>query len=112
MTRLQQARQGDVLLTRVTTLPAGAQPAPAGDIPGRLALAYGEATGHHHSIVLHGDRVALFRDGGGGAYLVVSDGPPMALEHQEHSTIDLPAGVYQVPVQMEYTPAELVRVAD
>ncbi|MCC7183585.1 MAG: hypothetical protein IT509_08450 [Rhodocyclaceae bacterium] len=62
MTRLQQARQGDVLLTRVTTLPAGAQPAPAGDIPGRLALAYGEATGHHHSIVLHGGRVVLIRD--------------------------------------------------
>lgn len=112
MTTLTQARQGDVLLTRIKALPEGAQPAAAGTIPGRVVLAYGEATGHHHSIALHGDRVALFRDTAGGAYLVVAEGPPVALEHQEHSTITLPAGVYRMPTQVEYSPAELARVAD
>ncbi len=112
MTTLTQARQGDVLLTRLKALPEGALPATAGTVPGRLVLAYGEATGHHHSIALHGDRVTLFHDTAGGAYLVVADGPPVALEHQEHSTITLPAGVYRMPTQVEYSPAELVRVAD
>jgi hypothetical protein len=112
MTALNQARQGDVLLTRIEALPADATPAAPGTVPGRVVLAYGEATGHHHSLALADDRIALFRDTTGGAYLVVADGPPVALEHQEHSTITLPAGVYRMPTQVEYSPAELVRVAD
>ena len=41
-------RQGDVLLLPVSAIPAAATPRPATN--GLLTLAYGEKTGHHHSI--------------------------------------------------------------
>jgi hypothetical protein len=35
-----------------------------------------------------------------------------ALSHEEHSFHATPLGIYQLPTQVEYTPAELRRVAD
>lgn len=110
MTKL--IRQGDVLLQPIPKLPEGAVPDAPGTVPSRVVLAYGEATGHHHSIALAGGRVCRFRDEAGGFYLQVTAGSPVALEHQEHSTIMLDPGVYKLPTQVEYTPSELVRVAD
>jgi hypothetical protein len=112
MTKTNQFRQGDVLLNTIGRLPAGAALAHQGTVPGRVVLAYGEATGHHHSLDLSDGRIALFHDPAGGAYLVVAEGPAVALEHQKHDTIMLPPGIYQMPVQVEYTPAEIRRVDD
>ena len=56
-------RQGDVLIRRIKKLPEKTTPAPAEN--GRVVLAHGEATGHHHSFALS-DRVALFREDGAG----------------------------------------------
>lgn len=106
----QPIRQGDVLLRRIKVLPAGLSPAPAEN--GRLVLAHGEATGHHHSFALS-ERVALFReDGSGGGLFLTITGAPAALEHQEHTALVLDPGHYQVVRQREYSPEEIRRVAD
>ncbi len=42
-------RQGDVLLSAVKAIPAGAKPVPRD--AGRVVLAYGEVTGHAHAVM-------------------------------------------------------------
>ena len=44
-----QFRQGDVYLEQIKSLPSNLQ-IKEPDLPGKIVLAYGEATGHHHSI--------------------------------------------------------------
>lgn len=84
-------RQGDVLLVPVRRLPAGLKPVAPEN--GRVVLAHGEATGHHHSFAFS-DRAALFREdgGGGGLFLSIAAGAPAALEHQEHAAFWRPDG--------------------
>jgi hypothetical protein len=36
----------------------------------------------------------------------------VALTHEEHATVTIQPGVYRLPQQVEYAPAELRRVAD
>jgi hypothetical protein len=102
-------RQGDVLII------------PVGDIPkrlekvaregGRLILAHGEMTGHAHAI--KDQRAALFRDPKLAAiFMDVSGDAPVALEHDEHDTIQVPPGKYEVRRQREYHPEEIRRVED
>ena len=103
-------RQGDVLIRRIKKLPEKTTPAPAEN--GRLVLAHGEATGHHHSFALS-DRVALFReDGAGGGLFLSVTGAPVALEQQEHTALTVDPGVYSVVRQREYHPEAIRQVAD
>ena len=102
-------RQGDVALRGIDKLPTNLIEVQRDN--GAVVLAYGEVTGHSHA--LRGARVALFMDTGSGSgrrYLKVDE--PSDLSHEEHSTITLPAGLYEVLGQVEYTPAEIRRVAD
>ena len=94
--------QGDILLIRVKTLPA-AVPAVPPTTDGRLILAYGEATGHHHA-VLERD-ATLYRSTADAveAWLRVQAGGAV-LTHDEHAPITLPAGTYRVVRQREYVP--------
>ncbi len=112
MTKSQQQkvyRQGDVLIVAVESLPAKLDPV-ARD-KGRVVLAYGEVTGHAHAIKAKG--AALFRDPKLAAiFMLVSADGPVALEHEEHDTITLPPGNYEVRHQREYAPGEIRRVAD
>ena len=102
------AAQGDVLLVACEAIPPNATPvAPEGD---RVVLAHGEATGHHHSF-RHRPEVTLFRDTSGSSYLRV-DAEPAALEHQEHSTITVPPGLFQVLRQRTMHAGMARRVAD
>ena len=130
-------RQGDVLLAQVAKLPEGCKPEPSGS---RLVLAHGEVTGHAHAIYDHkGSRLtkaeALIDAYGspeaaaeiaeaaiarvkarimvapsGDRFLEVTE--PVTLKHEEHTAHEIPPGIYQLPVQVEYTPAALRRVAD
>jgi hypothetical protein len=104
-------RQGDIMLVPISETPHGAKLVEAES--GRLILARGEATGHHHSVAM-ADRVALFREDGAGAGLFLFNGGPGAvmLEHQEHSALAIPTGAFEVRRQAEYTPAALRRVED
>ena len=101
-----QVRQGDVFLTRITEkIPAGSvKEKPDG---GRLILARGEATGHHHSVIE--DDAELIREGERMLLNVLRE---TALQHQEHAEITLDPGLYEVRIQREYSPAEIRRVAD
>lgn len=103
-------RQGDVCLVRVTAIPKDAV---AQEIKGhKVILAYGEVTGHCHrfEFLEQTHNVKLYVAHGGARYLDVS--APSDLLHEEHSTATVPAGKYLLPMQVEYTPAELRRVAD
>jgi hypothetical protein len=103
-------RQGDVLVMPVAALPeTKAAVAPEN---GRLILARGEATGHHHSFAFS-DRVTLFREdgSGGGLFLLVTDAHAV-LEHQEHSALTLPPGNYAVRIQRTFAAGMVQQVAD
>jgi hypothetical protein len=102
-------RQGDVLIVPIAMLPAGLKPVEREH--GRLVLAYGEVTGHAHAI--RDKRAALFRDPKLAAiFMHVSGDEPVALDHQEHDTIHIPPGDYQIIRQREYTPDAIRNVAD
>ncbi len=94
-----QFRQGDVFLMEVTKLPASATHEVASD---KIVLAYGEVTGHSHSV--RAEDAKLYRDNE-DSYLVVET--RANLVHEEHDSIPLPAGVYKVIRQREYNPRTL-----
>lgn len=120
-------RQGDVALASVRAIPKDAvEQAPtraqissasgialSRSLDGfKLILAFGEATGHHHRFEFldKSQNIKLYVAAGGTRYLEVS--VPSDLLHEEHSTARVPAGKWLLPVQVEYTPAELRRVQD
>jgi len=79
----------------VEGIPEGAQEAPRDD--GDIVLAYGEVTGHAHRI--KSKRVALW-SAGDQRYITVAE--PADLTHEEHGTITLAPGSYEVVQQREY----------
>lgn len=76
---------------------------------GRVVLAYGEVTGHSHA--LHSPKVTMFAADGrlSGRYLKVDE--TADLVHEEHDTISVPPGVYEVVRQREYDDSEELRRA-
>ena len=102
-------RQGDVLIVPVAKMPKSVEAVPREN--GRVVLAHGEATGHAHAI--SDQRAALFRDPKLMAvFMHVSGDAAVTLEHDEHETIHLPPGNYQVIRQREYSPEAIRNVAD
>src|SRR5574337_1609097 len=120
----QQIRQGDVQLQPVAKLPEGCKELPQeGD---RIVLAHGEVTGHAHAIYDHimqpevtpgaADEIAeaaiaraiakarLWAAPDGTRYLEVSEA--VTLSHEEHTAHTLQPGIYKLPVQTEYSPAD------
>ena len=103
-------RQGDVLVRRVTRIPADAAKVENAD---RIVLAHGEATGHAHAIAL--DEAHEFSqtaaDGVVYRFLeVLARGA--TLRHEEHAPILLPVGFYEILRQREYSPEEIRNVID
>lgn len=104
---MPQYRQGDVYLIPVTSKGADLRAVPRD--AGRVILAYGEVTGHAHAI-LERDAVLWETPGGSRILAVESEAD---LVHDEHDTIRLPAGLYEVRRQREWTDAdEPIEVAD
>jgi hypothetical protein len=102
-------RQGDVLIVPVAAMPKGVEAVAREN--GRVVLAHGEVTGHAHAIT--DERAALFRDPKLMAvFMHVSGDAPVALEHEEHATIHIPAGDYQIVRQREYSPEAIRNVGD
>jgi len=105
-------RQGDVLLIPVDNIPANAKPVdPDG---GKLILAYGEVTGHHHAVEQQ-DGVQLVTAEQADElrmWLEISTAEPVALTHQEHATIMVPPGRYERRIQREYAPDAIRTVQD
>jgi hypothetical protein len=92
-------RQGDVLIRSVDVLPKGLKAVPR-DGRGRLVLAEGEATGHAH--VVEGEALFLAADLADleGRFLQVE--AESAVVHEEHGTLTLSPGIYEVRRQREY----------
>jgi hypothetical protein len=117
----QMFRQGDVLIERVSRVPAAVQPQPAS----RVILAHGEVTGHAHELarpavgrisseVPAGDfRVAGDLDDQRGLNcMALVVGESTEVVHQEHAPIPLEAEEYRVTRQREYSPEAIRNVAD
>lgn len=132
----KQVRQGDVQLEPVAALPAGCTEIKPDS--NRIVLAYGEVTGHAHAIYDHvvapasapthevrpgaaaeiaeaaiaraQSKARLWMAPSGDRFLEVTE--TVHLKHEEHTAHQLPPGIYKLPVQVEYTPAELRRVED
>lgn len=110
-------RQGDILLTPTEKPlmynsrrlnPNGARKVTRkkGD---DVIVAAGEVTGHHHRIKT--EKVVMYRDGS-RLYLKVPNGGA-ELTHEEHETLFVPEGWYEIGNQREYQPqAAPVRVYD
>jgi len=103
-------RQGDVaLIPRVPlTTEQRAKAKPVVRDQNRVVLAYGEVTGHAHAI--HDVAVEQVELTDGERVIVVDQ--LSALVHEEHNTLDIPAGTYSVIRQREYTPEGLRDVQD
>lgn len=99
-------RQGDVLIERITALPKGLTKQKHA---GRIILAFGEVTGHHHSLA-EADLADWWKDGKGEQFLTVKE--TALVEHQEHAPITLEPGHYRVKRQREYSPEAIRNVAD
>lgn len=100
---MKQYRQGDVFLEEVLELPREVEL-----IPGPIVLAHGEVTGHAHTVA---NRCAkFFRAPNGKRFLEVMK--KTRVLHQEHDSITLDVGIYEISQQREYSPEKIRTVAD
>lgn len=119
-------RQGDILLRRVDEIPLSDK-CKVDATDGKHVIAEGEVTGHVHAVAeREADTVTelYFRDvpiwqrnrrnttaNEVEMYLKVTGGP-VPLTHDEHSTLTIPEGNYQIIRQREYDVRKVRRVAD
>jgi hypothetical protein len=108
-------RQGDVLIRKIgdTIAPVESEYKRHAKLMerdnGRVVLAYGEVTGHAHAI--HDPGVIAYSLGNGNLLLDVPE--TATLQHEEHDSIQLDAGQYEVIRQREYSELDEPRqVAD
>jgi hypothetical protein len=104
-----QFRQGDVLITKVRSIPKAATEK-ARDA-GRIVLAYGEVTGHAHAIADETATLFSLLDDGKEELYLQADGT-VTLRHEEHAPIEIPGGAWKVTRQREYSPEAIRNVAD
>ena len=111
MRNLNHFRQGDVYISKVDSVDKKGftkrQPK-----DNNLVIAYGEVTGHHHSVaLLDNPNVDLYENVTGDMILEVN-GVSTTLTHQEHAPITLDPGIYECYIQEEYDPEGMRRVVD
>ena len=96
-------RQGDVLLIPSShpsfRRQSGTVSPVVSQVAGRHVLAYGEVTGHHHSIPSNVGTLTL--DECGVTYLTIEE--LTEVTHQEHGAITLTPGVFEVRRQREWS---------
>ncbi len=109
-------RQGDVPLIPIKDIPPSFQPTKPEN--GKLVLALGEATGHHHRIEGVGfsfddpESHRLYRCAQTGAQILEVGGAGATLLHEEHTAIPLPPGRYLQLIQVEDDSEMIAAVAD
>jgi hypothetical protein len=102
----KQYRQGDVLFIARACAPAGKRMVRK---DGRILE--GEATGHVHRVAETSLAIAEVYEVEDRLFLSASE-DGVAIVHEEHKPIILPAGNYDVVRQREYSPEEIRNVAD
>ena len=90
-------RQGDVLLRQIQTFPKGLKEKDK-------ILAHGEVTFHTHRF--EDEHTKVLTDGN-QQYVVLEQ--PAELIHEEHESLEIPKGVYEVVIQREYDVVEGAR---
>ena len=116
----QKYQQGDVLLVAVTKrvesdIKTECRIEKGGDKEGKVILALGEATGHHHRFELNkldsGVSVSTLHERyggyGGGRYkrdpsYYLIEGGSATLYHEEHNPLTVPPGLYRRTIIREY----------
>jgi len=91
-------QQGDVLISQVQALPRGARIVPA--TARGLILAEGEATGHAH--VLQPEAAVQLYTLDEILYLINEGDHGVVVTHEEHGTVEVPRGVWQIGRVREY----------
>lgn len=106
-------RQGDIYLKKVEHIPEtdgrSYNSVEGEEIKKAIILAHGESTGHKHAIY-DGNALLVKDKNSDKFFLMVLKN--CELKHEEHDTIKLPTGNYEVIRQREYSPTEIRRVAD
>ena len=116
----QKYQQGDVLLVAVTKrvesdIRSECKIEKGGDKEGKVILALGEATGHHHRFELNkldpGVTISTLQERygryGGRVYrdnltYYLVEGGPATLYHEEHNPLTVPPGLYRRTIIREY----------
>jgi hypothetical protein len=96
---MRQLQHGDVLIREVKSIPAKAARCVRRE--GKIVVAEGEATGHHH--VIDSKAAEMFfvtSDGHRVCYLEVLE--PVTITHEEHKPMTIPPGKYAVQQVREY----------
>ena len=78
----------------------------------KLTIAYGEATGHHHT--LYGTTPDAIIEYGYNEQRYLKIIEAVSLKHQEHNTLTILPGVYEISIEREYDyfENELTKVVD
>lgn len=87
------AQQGDVLFLSCCNNPAGKEKEDG-------IVAYGEVTGHCHKVIVDGDLVKVIENEKGELYVKAQK--PFNVVHEEHKTIEVPAGIWKIGKVREY----------
>jgi len=107
------ARQGDLLIRRVDTIPADAVVEPP--VNGRHVLAHSE-TGHDHAVEASMGLIQYRSENPLLGFLDVIGDTPVLLEHHRawdtHVPIEIGPGKYEIRRQREHTPEGWRRVED
>lgn len=107
----QLIRQGDVMFIPIAKIPEGQRTKRENGV-----AAYGEVTGHSHRLSVEDRARAEVLEIGGGLFCHVSeDGVRLQgaeFVHEEHGTVTLPAGDYQITIQREYSAESIRSVID
>jgi hypothetical protein len=92
------ARHGDVGIFTITSLPKDIKKARG------TTIALGEATGHHHTLIKEdiGTQIVKYvQELGDKVFFEIRNGKAK-LTHQEHKTIILEPGIYEVDMEREF----------
>ncbi len=92
------------MLVAVDTLPEGQLVKCAN---GRIIIKAGEQTGHHHVITARYVKMIETADA-----RYISSQRAFKVYHEEHAVMSFPAGIYEIPEQVEYTPTAIRRMLD
>jgi hypothetical protein len=103
-------RQGDVLIRQVVSFDTYEVGEAVARENGAVILAYGEKTGHSHAIAERD--VTMYLPANATEVKLLDVKKPVTLCHDEHNPITIPEGLYEVWIQVEYTPQGLQQVYD
>jgi len=105
-----QLRQGDILLTL-------REPTEKVSFKGYKAkangcVAEGEVTGHAHRLQTNSKHTLFENENDVLDMIVEVKDAPAEITHEDHGTLNVPPGVWDVTHQVEYTPERMRRVVD